>query len=165
MQQHTIDTPRGLVARYSPTEATPLAAHATLMTIWAAGMTTFLATCADRLPKQIPWRDLALMSIATHKLARIATKDRVTSPLRAPFVRYQKSTGSGEVAERARGHGMQRAIGELVTCPLCIAPWIAGALGIGFVLAPRVTRFVAGVFAAVAVSDSLQHIYAAEKKL
>jgi len=160
-----VDAPRGLAARYSPSEPTPLAAHAALMGLWSAGVATFLATCARRLPEQARWSDLALMSIATHKLARIATKDRVTAPLRAPFVRFEKTIGAGEVSETARGRGLQRAIGELVTCPLCIAPWVAAALGIGFVLSPRVTRFIAGMFAAVAISDSLQHVYAAEKRL
>ena len=73
-------------------------------------------------------------------------------------------SGGGEVIEKSRGEGLQRAIGDLVTCPWCSAPWVAATLGFGFVFAPRVTRFVSGVFAAVTVSDFLQHAYDAAKE-
>jgi hypothetical protein len=155
----------GVAARYSPDEPTPLGGYAALLGIWTGGVATFLATCSHRLPRRIAWGDLALMSIATHKLSRIATSDWVTSPLRAPFVRYEASAGGGEVVEKTRGRGFARAVGDLLTCKWCIAPWFAAALGIGFTLSPRVTRFVAGVFGAVAISDALQYLYNAEKKL
>ncbi|MGE5186637.1 MAG: DUF1360 domain-containing protein [Acidobacteriota bacterium] len=154
-----------VAVEYSPNEPMPLRGYAALLGIWTAGVTTFVALYADRLPRRIAWGDFVLMSIATHKLARIVTKDWVTSPLRAPFVRYQKSIGGGEVEEKARGEGFRRAVGDLVTCNWCIAPWIAAALGAGFVLSPRITRFVSTLFGAVAISDVLQHLYAAEKKL
>jgi hypothetical protein len=166
-QQTTQEQPRpaGLAARYSPTEPTPLGGYATLLGVWSAGMVGFLAAFSDRIPRRLSWGDFALMSIATHKLARIVTKDWVTAPLRAPFVQYEKSIGGGEVSEKPRGEGMRKAVGDLVTCNWCIAPWIAAGLGAGFVLSPRITRFVATIFSAVAVSDTLQHVYAAAKKL
>ena len=43
-------------------------------------------------------------------------------------------------------------------------PIMPATLGFGFVFAPRVTRFVSGVFAAVTVSDFLQHAYDAAKE-
>jgi hypothetical protein len=156
---------RGLFSGYSPQEPMPLGGYAALVGAWGTGVTAFLAAFHDRLPERMRWSDFALLSIATHKLARIITKDWVTSPLRAPFVRYEKSLGGGEVAEKARGSGLRRAIGDLLTCNWCIAPWIAAALAGGFVLQPRVARFVATMFSAVAISDALQHVYNAEKKL
>ena len=104
------------------------------------------------------------MGVATHKLTRLITKDWVTAPLRAPFTEYKESAGGGEVIEKSRGEGLQRAIGDLVTCPWCSAPWVAATLGFGFVFAPRVTRFVSGIFAGVTVSDFLQHVYEAAKE-
>ena len=154
----------GIFTGYSPNEPTPLGGYAMLVGIWGAGVAAFLAAFADRLPRRVTWSDFAMMSLATHKLARIATSDWVTSPLRAPFVRYEKSAGAGEVVEKSRGTGLRRAVGDLVTCKWCIAPWIAAALGAGFVLAPRATRFLATVFGAVAISDALQHAYNAEKR-
>jgi hypothetical protein len=69
------------------------------------------------------------------------------------------------VEERARGRGLRRAVGDLLTCNWCIAPWVATLLEAGFVVRPRATRFLATVFSAVAMSDALQHLYNAEKKL
>lgn len=155
----------GVFAGYSPDQPMPLGGYATLVGIWGAGVAAFLAACAGRLPKRTSWGDFALLAVATHKLARMVTKDGVTSPLRAPFVRYEKSIGGGEVEEQARGRGLRRAIGDLVTCNWCIAPWIAALLGAGFVVRPRATRFLTTVFGAVAVSDALQHLYNAEKRL
>ena len=72
--------------------------------------------------------------------------------------------GAGEVEEEPRGRGIQRGIGNLISCPYCMAPWCATALAFGFVFAPRVTRFFAGILASVAVSDFLQRAYLAAKQ-
>src|SRR4051794_28700891 len=64
-------------------------------------------------------RDLILVGVATHKLSRVITKDAVTSPIRAPFARYQEDLGYGEVNETARGSGLRASIGELLTCNYC----------------------------------------------
>jgi Protein of unknown function (DUF1360) len=103
--------------------------------------------------------DLALLAIATHKLSRIIAKDRITGVLRAPFVSYIRSAGAGEVEEEPRGRGMQRGIGNLISCPYCVAPWCATALAFGLVFAPRLTRFFVGIFASVAASDFLHRAY------
>jgi Protein of unknown function (DUF1360) len=65
--------------------------------------------------------DLLLLGIGTHKLSRIIAKDRVTAPVKAPFTQFEKSAGSGEVEENARGSGLQAVIGELVSCPYCMS--------------------------------------------
>jgi hypothetical protein len=117
-----------------------------------------------RFPKRFSLLDLALLGIATHKLGRIIAKDRITGILRAPFVSYIRSAGAGEVEEEPRGRGMQRGIGQLISCPYCMAPWCATALAFGLVFAPRATRFFAGILASVAASDFLQRAYLAAKK-
>lgn len=103
--------------------------------------------------------DLLLLIIATHKLSRVITKDWVTSPLRAPFVEYKKSQGAGEVTEVSRGQGIQRAIGDLLTCPFCIGPWVASTLVFSFIMKPIPTRIVASIFTLVAGSDFLHLTY------
>jgi hypothetical protein len=105
-----------------------------------------------------------MLGIATHKIGRIITRDWVTSPLRAPFVEYVESEGGGEVKERSRGTGIQRAVGDLLTCPWCIAPWVAGTLYSLFVISPRAARLVAAGFTSVAISDFLQHAYGATRR-
>ncbi len=103
--------------------------------------------------------DIVLLGIATHKIGRIITKDWVTSPVRAPFTEYARSAGGGEVSEHSRGTGVRRAIGDLLTCPWCIAPWVAGGLYSMFLVQPRLTRLVAAGFTSVTISDVLQHAY------
>jgi len=93
-------------------------------------------------PKRFSLLDLALLGLTTRKLSRIIAKDRITGILRVPFVSYIRSAGAGEVEEEPRGRGMLRGIGQLISCPYCMAPWCATALAFGLVFAPRVTRFL-----------------------
>ena len=72
--------------------------------------------------------DIALVGVATHKLARRVSKDSVTSSLRAPFTRYEGVAGPAELQERVRGSGLRKAVGELVTCPFCISQWVSTGL-------------------------------------
>ena len=143
-----------------------LAEFALMLTLYLTSVAalTGVAFERNRLPKRIGLFDLALLGVATHKLSRILTKDKLTSILRAPFVTYQKSAGAGEVSEEPRGRGVQRALGELVSCPYCMAPWCATALGFGFVFAPRVARFLATILSGVAVSDFLHRAYLKTKE-
>lgn len=138
----------------------PLGGYAALVGAYTTifgGIGALLAR-SRRLPRLSPG-DIALAGVATHKLTRILTRDWVTIPLRAPFTEFVESSGSGEVEEKARGTGIRRALGDLLTCNYCTGPWIAGALVAGMAAAPRATRAIASVFAAVAVSDFLHEGY------
>ena len=143
-----------------------LAEYAALLGFYIASVAVLTGAAIEqkRFPKRISLLDLALLGIATHKLSRIIAKDRITGILRAPFVSYIRSAGAGEVEEEPRGRGMQRGIGQLISCPYCMAPWCATALAFGLVFAPRVTRFFAGILASVAASDFLQRAYLAAKE-
>ena len=143
-----------------------LAEYASLLVFYVASVAALTGAAREqnRLPRKFGLLDLALLGIATHKLSRIVAKDRITGILRAPFVNYIRSAGAGEVEEEPRGRGIQRGIGELISCPYCIAPWCATALGFGLVFAPRVTRFLAGILASVAASDFLHRAYLAAKE-
>jgi hypothetical protein len=143
-----------------------LAEYAALLGFYitSVAVLTGVALERDRLPKKFGLLDLALLGIATHKLSRIIAKDRITGILRAPFVNYIRSAGTGEVEEEPRGRGFQRGIGTLISCPYCTAPWCATALAFGLVFAPRVTRFFTGILASVAVSDFLQRAYLKAKQ-
>ena len=137
----------------------PLRDYAGLVALFNVAMVGGLAL-AERSGRSIPERvgvgDLVLMGVATHKLSRLITKDRVTSFARAPFTRYEEPAGHGEIEEHARGTGMRRAVGQLLTCPYCISQWVAGGFTVGLVAAPRPTRLAAALFAAIAISDGLQ---------
>jgi hypothetical protein len=112
------------------------------------------------LPERIPFGDALLLTVGTFRLARRLAKDPVTSPLRAPFTRFQGASGHAEVAEEVRVHGGTRhAVGELLTCPFCLAQWVGTGFVFGYITAPRATRLAALTMTMVAGSDVLQFAY------
>ena len=112
------------------------------------------------LPERIPVGDALLLTVATFRLARRLAKDPVTAPLRAPFTRFEGASGHAEVAEEVREHGgVKHAIGELVTCPFCLAQWVGTGFVFGYVTAPKATRLAALTMTMVAGSDVLQFVY------
>ena len=116
---------------------------------------------SDReLPDRVAARDLALLTVAGHKMARTIAKDRVTSVVRAPFTRFQDDAGPGEVDEAARGGGLRRAIGELLVCPYCLGMWVSALLTASLLIAPRFTRWVSAVLVMSLGSEALQIAYA-----
>lgn len=157
---------REILHRYDPNRELPLGGYLTLLGIFAATMTTALSlTSRTRTRSRLEPPQLLLLGVSTFQLARLIAKDRVLAPLRAPFTKFQDSSSAGEVHEEARGVGLQRAIGELVTCPYCLAPWVASALSIAVIAAPRKTRWFAGVVAVTAIADACQQLYAGLRKL
>lgn len=158
-----------LAEHYAPGQERPLRAYALIAgTYSSAAALGVLALRARRgeLPERLSLRDVLMIGIATHKLSRLITKDKVTSFVRAPFTRFQESSGHGEVEEQACGHGLRLAVGELLVCPYCIAQWVATAFTFGLVGAPRVTRLLGSILVAHTVSDFLQVAYrAAEDRM
>ena len=156
-----------IFAGYKGGEEMPLAGYAALLGIYNAAFLALLLAARnsdDGLPERISFPDLLLLGVATHKLSRVIAKDRVTSPLRAPFTEYVEAAGESEIKEKVRGRGMQRAVGDLLTCPWCVSPWVAAGLAFGMVFKPRATRIIAGVFAAATVSDFLHRAADAVKE-
>ena len=113
----------------------------------------------ESLPERVEPKDLALFAIATQKLSRVITKDKVTTAFRAPFTEVEGKGGAGELEERPKGRGLRRAVGELLTCPFCIGTWIASGFIYGYIFSPRVTRTVASIFAVSGIADFLQQLY------
>jgi hypothetical protein len=144
----------------------PLAAYGVLSGTFGVALVASLVALerSRRLPERIEKGDLLLIGIATHKLSRLITKDKVTSFIRAPFTRDQKPSGHGEVEEEPRGSGLQRAVGELLSCPYCVAQWVAAGFTLGLATSPRTTRLVAGVYTAETISDFLQAAYRAAEE-
>jgi hypothetical protein len=141
----------------------PVGAYLVTMGVYGASVAALGAAgvlSGRRLPDRIEPYDVVLLGVATHKLSRTITKETVTAPLRAPFTEFAGPQGQGELHEEVRGHGLQHTLGELLTCPFCLAQWVATGLSAGLVFAPRQTRLVAATFSAVAISDSLQNVYA-----
>ena len=145
----------------------PLTSYEKIMGVYNAafaGLLLVAQSSGRRLPERIAYSDLVLLGIATYKLSHLISSDRVTSPLRAPFTEYVAPAGASEVKEKVRGTGIQRAIGDLLTCPYCLGPWVATALTFDLVFKPRTTRLIGGILAAATVSEFLNHATTAMKK-
>src|SRR3954454_11219346 len=102
----------GPLEDHSPDQHRPLRGSALLLgtfTALAGGFSAWFRASGRELPERVDGRDLALVTIATHKASRLVAKDRVTSVVRAPFTRYEDDAGPGEVSEAARGRGVRRA--------------------------------------------------------
>jgi uncharacterized protein DUF1360 len=154
---------------YAPAaERPPLLSYATVIAIFNALFAGALLLARRRgreLPEGVGAADLVTIGVASHKLSRVIAKDKVTSPLRAPFTELEEEAGPSELEESARGTGARRAIGELLSCPYCLGLWVVAAFAVGLLFAPRLTRFLAAVFSALTISDFLQIAYkAAEEK-
>lgn len=143
-------------------EEMPTRDYAALVAIFNGLLaTTLLARKCSRepLPERVEPKDLALFAVATQKLSRVITKDKVTSAFRAPFTEVEGKGGPGELEERAKGRGLRRAVGELLTCPFCLGTWIASGFIYGYIFSPRVTRTLASIFAVSGLADFLQQLY------
>ncbi len=141
----------------------PLGGYVRTMATYA-GTTGTLALVARargvRLPDSVPMTDVALLSVATYRVSRLISKDSIASPLRARWTRYVESGGPGEVVEEVRRDGAAHATGELLTCPFCLAQWVATGFVFAYLVQPKPTRWVAATLTAVTGSHLLQFVHA-----
>jgi hypothetical protein len=163
-----LKTPEAVAGYAAPQERPPFLPYLAFMSIFGTLISAALLLAKRQgreLPTKVSAGDLALVGTASHKLSRLLSKDKVTSPLRAPFTELEGKGGPAEVEESSRGSGLQKAIGELLICPYCLGLWVVAAFSVGLLFAPRVTRFVASLFSALTISDFFQIAYkAAEEK-
>lgn len=151
---------RKQAAEYSNGADRPLGGYLTMISIYGSGVAALFGAgrlAGKRLPKQVSAGDIALLAVATNQLARTIAKDPITSPFRAPFTRFEGVAGPATLSEQVRGHGLQHSVGEMLSCPLCLAQWVATGLTAGTVFAPRVTRLVMVVMAGIWGADVAQY--------
>jgi hypothetical protein len=145
---------------YRGTEPRPLAGLAAIMAVYIAFVSAVAAAAQrrGRWPKRLRWDDMALGVVATHRLSMILARDTVASPIRAPFTKFEGPDGEGRLKEHVRGTGWRKALGELLTCPFCLAQWVATLWAVGFLFAPRPTRVAAAIFTTVTGADWLHRL-------
>lgn len=147
-------------AEYAGDEDRPLLAYTGIVGTYLAVVVTVGVIARRRGARPwIGWSDVLLAGLGTHKLTRILSKEPIASPLRAPFTRFEGTSGPAELREEVRGTGWRKALGELLTCPFCLGGWTSTGMVSGLIFAPRATRTVAAAFAALGISDFLQLAY------
>ncbi|MGW3210195.1 DUF1360 domain-containing protein [Streptomyces sp. NPDC001135] len=148
--------------RYDDQGDVPLAGYAALASVFTAGAGTFAVLARRRgvrLPDEVPPWDVLLMGAGAYKASRLLARDRITSFLRAPFTRRADEGEANEVIDEPRGHGIRRAVGDLLSCPFCTSAWAVGTLVCSYAANPRLTRLVCGGLGALTVADGLQYAW------
>jgi hypothetical protein len=155
--------------RYAQGHDRPLLGYLALTSTYGVGALALGLLVRRHGEDRISSRDLALITVATHRLSRTLAKDAVTSPLRAPFTQYSgpglPSEVNEEVAPQKEDTQIGHAVGELVSCPFCLAQWIATGLVAGQLIAPTLTRHLTSTLTAVAGADVLHFAYSALERL
>lgn len=136
----------------------PLAGYGIVLGTFVAalGSVAALERRLDRPGRTATALDLAVLSAATFKSARVVSRERVGSLVRQPFVEERDGSPARPV-----GDGLQRALGELVTCTRCAGTWAAAGLLASNVVAPRFGRLLTWSLAAAGANDFLQAGFAA----
>ncbi len=99
--------------------------------------------------------DLAMLGLSSYRLGRLIAYDKVTEPYRRPFTKtVPDSSGAGDTVE-PRGKGWRRAVGELISCPICAGTWVSAGLVYGLGLFPRPTRVLMTIMSGIGLGELL----------
>ena len=130
---------------------TPAADYAAINALWVSLVAGVIVASRKRdLDDPIQVRELIPMAAATFAISKAVARERIGTWVREPFV---DESGAGQ---RPKGHGLRRAVGELVTCTRCVGTWSAlGIVGLR-VINPDAGRTVSAILASSAANDWLQ---------
>jgi len=99
--------------------------------------------------------DLVLLAFATLRMGRLIAYDLVMEPFRSPFARtVPDETGAGESVE-PKGAGVQRALGQLLSCPICAGTWASAVLVFSLYTWPGPARIFITVLGAIGIAEML----------
>lgn len=114
--------------------------------------------CFRKRPDQLKLTDWGMLVLATFRMSRLVAYDKVMQTYRSPVVEtVPHDSGAGETTQAKSGTtGLKRAIGEMISCPICNGTWIAAALVYGVCLVPNYTRTLMTVMSAVGAAEILQ---------
>jgi hypothetical protein len=106
----------------------------------------------------LPPKDLAMLGLATYRLARLASFDKVLEPVRLQFAEVKPDQFGADNTVEPKGEGAQRAVGELICCPICTGTWIAAALTYGLCYLPGPTRLLITIMGAIGMGELLHNL-------
>lgn len=118
--------------------------------------------CWRKKPERISRGDWGLLTLATFRMSRLVAYDTVMQPYRSMLVEVvPHDSGAGETTQPRHATGIQRALGELISCPICNGTWISAALVYGLCLAPNATRTLMTIMSAIGATEILQAAFEA----
>lgn len=99
--------------------------------------------------------DVVQLGFATYRLGRMIAYDRVFETYRLPFAETVPDGSGAGLTVEPKGEGVQRALGELISCPICIGTWVAAALVFGLKFTPGPARTLLNVASSVGLAEFL----------
>lgn len=126
--------------------------YAKLNAVYGALLSVVLMTTRDRARAEpIRGPELVPLGAATFALSKVIAKEKVGTWVREPFVDEHRD---GRPPREQQG--IQKAVGELLTCTRCVGAWSALGLVTLRLASPTAGRTVRNVLVASAVNDFLQ---------
>ena len=104
---------------------------------------------------------LILLGLATFRLTRLLVYDQITDFIRRPFHEIEEEIqedGTVEEYIHIKGKGIQRFIGELLSCHWCTGIWSAAFLYIGYSYLPTIFNPILIILSIAALAAILQVI-------
>lgn len=89
------------------------------------------------------WLLFVIFSLAVFRFTRLIVYDKITSFIRAPFIeeiQIQEQDGTMSTYMKVKGTGLQKWIGELLSCYWCTGVWISALLLLCYYWIPNVTE-------------------------
>lgn len=113
--------------------------------------------CWRKKPEQISRFDWFMLVLATFRMSRMLAYDKVMQMYRSPVVEtVPHDSGAGDTTQaKAASTGIKRALGEMISCPICNGTWISAGLVYGLCLIPGYTRTLISVMSAVGAVEIL----------
>jgi hypothetical protein len=99
--------------------------------------------------------DLVQLALASYRLGRLVSFDQIFEPFRTPFTRTVKDESGMGMTIEPKGSGFRRAIGDLLSCPICSGTWISAGLVYGLNLFPRATRTFLAIMSSIGAAEIL----------
>lgn len=101
---------------------------------------------------------LLMLGTAAYRIGRMVAFERVGTPLRDAFTAtVPDDSGMGETVV-ARGRGPRWVVGELLSCPICVATWAASGLVVGLGVLPRYTQTLLTILSATGLAELLNQL-------
>jgi len=138
--------------------ATKLTLIGIFLSTFAAFVTGVSRKKGDLAKREVKPFDLFMLIFATFRLGRLVAFDQVMEPVRASITKtVPDESGAGDTVV-ARGQGVRKSFGQLVSCPICAGTWIASGLVYALQLFPHPTRIFLSMISAVGGAELLNAI-------
>ncbi|KEK22235.1 DUF1360 domain-containing protein [Bacillus gaemokensis] len=107
------------------------------------------------------WLLFFIFALATFRLTRLIAYDKITAFLRKPFIEELEITepdGTVSTYTKVKGTGLQKWIGELLSCYWCIGVWISAFLLILYNWIPKVAEPILALLAIAGAAAIIETI-------